>query len=169
MEMPVCDETAAKKLGACLTNYYHSIGAPKPKPQAASRPAPARVTPTPSRAPPPRQTSSSSSYGSSSGGYGSSVQSRSSGAVLRGDASSATSRREAEMREMFPNRGGGGSVKDRMKMFNNNNTVNFDPIHFAVNKNKEAKGTYHSNMCCGVLVLDFVERSWGYYWRGGIM
>ena len=143
--MPVCDDAAAKKLGACLTNYYHSIGAPAPKakPQAQAPPA-ARVTPTPQRSPPPRQTSSTSSYGSS-------VQSRSysnnsnSSSVLRGDASSATSRREAEMREMFPNKtaGGGSSVKDRMKMFNNNNTVNFDPIHFAVNKNKEARGKYH--------------------------
>ena len=55
------------------------------------------------------------------------------------------------MREMFPNKtaGGGSSVKDRMKMFNNNNTVNFDPIHFAVNKNKEARGklSYHVYFC----------------------
>jgi len=155
MEMPVCDDAAAQKLGVCLTKFFTTLDGGKeevesttpaavsikatPTPKAKPAPSPRSVVSTPParRAPQPSSYSSSSrtpSYGSSSSRYGSSIQ---------GDARSATSRRQDEMKSMFGSGSGGSSVKDRMKAFNNETKINFDPIHFAVNKNKEKNGKYH--------------------------
>ena len=142
--MPVCDDAAAQKLGVCLTKFFTTLDGGKeevepttpaavsikatPTPKAKPAPSPRSVVSTPParRAPQP--------YGSSSSRYGSSIQ---------GDARSATSRRQDEMKSMFGSGSGGSSVKDRMKAFNNETKINFDPIHFAVNKNKEKNGKYH--------------------------
>ena len=53
------------------------------------------------------------------------------------------------MKDMFGSASGGGglSVKDRMKAFNNNNKMNFDPVHFAVNQNKAEKGEFYYSGC----------------------
>ena len=152
--MPVCDDAAAQKLGVCLTKFFTTLDGGKeevdpttpaavsikatPTPKAKPAPSPRSVASTPParRAPQPSYSSSSRtpSYGSSSSRYGSSIQ---------GDARSATSRRQDEMKSMFGSGSGGSSVKDRMKAFNNETKINFDPIHFAVNKNKEKNGKYH--------------------------
>ena len=79
---------------------------------------------------------------------------------VSGSAASSASRRQDEMKNMFgssASSGGGMSVKDRMKAFNNNNTVNFDPVHFAVNQNKSKKGEF----CCGILWGDVCYVIWG--------
>ena len=64
---------------------------------------------------------------------------------ISGSAASSSSRRQDEMKDMFGSASGGGglSVKDRMKAFNNNNKMNFDPVHFAVNQNKAEKGEFY--------------------------
>lgn len=57
------------------------------------------------------------------------------------NSKSGANRRQNEMKDMF-GVGGGQSVKDRMKAFNNNTSVNFDPVHFAVRQNKAEKGEF---------------------------
>jgi len=157
MEMPVCDEDAAKKLGACLTKFFRGLdnGAgssssflsggeeksdkivqkPTPTPAPMRKTAP---TPTPAPRPTPPNKPSRPSYSSSNSNSSSNTSWMSKNPV-QGDAKSSSSRRQDEMKGMFSSSGGGSSVKDRMKAFNNKSTVNFDPVHFAVNQNKAEK------------------------------
>jgi len=200
MEMPVCDDDAAQKLGECLTKFFNELDldggggssggeeksnksevpvSPKPTPFVTQQPvsvAPPKptpvVTPPPPKATPTptpvavvrRSAPSRSSYSATTSSYTSaptpptrsmpsrsaSVSSPSSNgsqswmspkintAVDASDCKSTANRRQSEMKEAFG--GGGQSVKDRMKAFNNNTKVNFDPVHFAVNQNKAEKG-----------------------------
>lgn len=142
MEMAVCDEAAAQKLGGCLTKYFLDLDggsageekSSKAEPVKTSSPAPSKPR-APSPKLPSRQTSSASSGSRSSGSWMNSTP------VASGDARSQSNRRQDEMSSMFPNRkGGGNSIKDRMAMFNNNNTMNFDPVHFAMKQNKQKQG-----------------------------
>ncbi|KAL7550324.1 hypothetical protein ACHAWF_013574 [Thalassiosira exigua] len=99
---------------------------------------------------------STSSYGSpppSSGGS-SSWSSRHASSAIQGDARSQADRRQSEMKEAFGSGSGGGSVKDRMKMFNAGTSVNFDPVHFAVKKNKEEKGSRKKRGDVSIKVLE---------------
>ena len=143
MEMAVCDEAAAQKLGGCLTKYFLDLDGGSAGEEKSSKAEPVKAASAPKpRAPSPkverfpsRQTSSASSGSRSSGSWMNSTP------VASGDARSQSNRRQDEMSSMFPNRkGGGNSIKDRMAMFNNNNTMNFDPVHFAMKQNKQKQG-----------------------------
>ena len=162
MEMPVCNDEAAHKLGICLTKFFRELDGgsgvedvvkekEETKPvvkEAANKskksPSPTSVVasspPPPARVVSPR---SSSSSNNSSSSWMASKQSSASNNVY--DARSSSQRRQDEMKNMFGSSsagggGGGSSIKERMKAFNNESSVNFDPVHFAVRKNKEAKG-----------------------------
>ena len=184
MEMPVCNDDAAHKLGICLTKFFRELDggnnnddepvdvkekvveetketkpvveetkpvkavvttekvkpkAPSPRSVVAPSP-PSRVVSPPSSSYATSRSSSSSNSSSSS--WMSAKQSSATNNVY--DARSSSQRRQDEMKNMFGSSGGGGgggsSIKERMKAFNNESTVNFDPVHFAVRKNKEAKG-----------------------------
>ena len=160
MEMPVCGEAEAAKLGQCLASFFvkleggaapaeeEKVAEPAPESPAGGKewkkPAPRREAPQAAKAPPPRVaapparvTSPPSYSGSNRSSSGGSYGSPSYGSAVHGDARSGASRRQDEMKNMF---GSGSSVKDRMKAFNNSNTVNFDPVHFAVNQNKAKLG-----------------------------
>ena len=182
MEMPVCNDDAAHKLGICLTKFFRELDGgnnnddepvdvkekvveetKETKPVVEAKPVKAVVTTekVKPKAPSPRSVapsppsrvvsppsssyttsrSSSSSNNNSSSSWMAAKQSSAANNVY--DARSSSQRRQDEMKNMFgsSNAGGGGSsIKERMKAFNNESKVNFDPVHFAVRKNKEAKG-----------------------------
>mmetsp|Transcript_10526 Transcript_10526/g.18485 ORF Transcript_10526/g.18485 Transcript_10526/m.18485 type:complete len:277 (-) Transcript_10526:445-1275(-) len=137
---------------------------PEQEPEPEPEPEPVRAAPAPAPKPKPtsfrtvstskpsytpRSYSGSSSHASSSasssgGGGNSSTSWMKSGNSGPGadpyNCKSSADRRSQEMKDMFGSGGGGPtSVKDRMKAFNNNTKVNFDPVHFAVNQNKREK------------------------------
>lgn len=131
MEMDVCGSNEAEQIGESLTSFFHKMsgGDDDDKPAPA---APPKRAPPVTRAPPPQR---------------SSIPSRSN-PNDRYNATSGASRRQQEMSSMFGSGssggggggGGGMSVKDRMKMFNNNQKFECDPTAFALNLNKQEKG-----------------------------
>jgi pyruvate/2-oxoglutarate dehydrogenase complex dihydrolipoamide acyltransferase (E2) component len=136
MEMEVCGPTEAQQVGESLTQFFNNLDIgdnedekvdPAPRQQAST------AKPTPPAPAPSRSSTTSSGHGGRSN-----IKPNE-----QFNATSSASRRQDEMKNMFGTSGGGGggmSVKDRMKMFNNNQTFECDPTAFAMKLNKAEKG-----------------------------
>ena len=143
MEMDVCGSNEAQQIGESLTSFFQKMSGGDNDDKPAPAAAPPKKAPPVTRAPPPQRSSIPSSS-----------TSRTTNPNERYNATSGASRRQQEMSSMFGSgssgsSGGGGapmSVKDRMKMFNNNQKFECDPTAFALKLNKQEKGELTSFM-----------------------